>query len=502
MANKDKKAAKAAAKANLAEKKTTAPVVSKETEKTPPVAPEAPVEAPTPPPVETPVEAPAAPAEKAPAVPETKKEEAPAAPAPAPQVEKPAEVKKPEVKTPDKPAAKKEEIKKPAPKAPAIPTKKVEEIKKPEEDAAAPIAPVYSRLHEASGKTRFSHADALKLGEMFKEEFVTNPNATEEQKQFGQSQYQAMVATEMFFYVAQISADFQSAGILVNPKQFVALEAQVRDLYGITLKGLPFEGNSQQLLIKFEDGDIPAQVMEEAKAAVKARAEVPEIPEPNTAMEDVEKMKVISAIAAQKNGPGNNLYNVLEWSRKAFGLTDASPAQTLAFLFDKYKGNDPSLLSSLTNAMNGKLFSENAITSPHALLKGWASKFDDKVVADLVKVFISRATEKRVYEHNLRMPDKQVDITNEFVLMARRIKMSLTPDVAAGILAKNVETPAKDEEGKTEKFINGDKCFKSLVGAYGDSESIIKEKITEIVGYYTKPLGRLSTYIDKSAYAD
>lgn len=498
MANKDKKAAKAAVKANLAEQKKAAPpVASKETEKTPPVAPEAPVEAPTPPPVETPVEALAALTEKAPVVPETKKEEAPA-----PQVKKPAEVKKPEVKTPDKPAAKKEEPKKPAPKAPTIPTKKVEEIKKSEEDASAPVAPIYDRLHEASGKSRFTHADALKLGEMFKEEFNDDPDLNAAQKQFIKTQYRGMLFTEMLFYNAQVASDFQTLGVLVNPKQFIAIEAQAREQFGITLKGLPFEGNDQQLLIKFEDADIPAQVMEEAKAAIKARAEVPEIPEPNTTMEDIEKMKIVSAIAAQKNGPGNNLYNVLEWSRKAFGLTDASPAQTLAFLFDKYQGKDPSLLSSITNAMNGKLFSEHAITSPHALLKGWASKFDDKVVADLVKVFISRATERRVFEHNLRMPDKQIDITNEFALMARRIKMSLTPDVAAGILAKNVETPAKDEEGKTEKFIDGDKCFKSLVGAYGDSESIVKEKIAEIVGYYTKPLGRLNSYIDKSAYAD
>lgn len=511
MSNKDKKAAKAAVKVNLAEKKAAAPIVAnEETKKTQPIASKAPVEAPTPPPVEAPVEtlvealveAPAS-TKEAPIIPEIKKEEASAKTVPAPKVEKPVEVKKAEAKASDKPTTKKEELKKPVIKTPAIPTKKAEEIERSEEDTTEAISPMYNRLHDASGKSRFSHADALKLGTMFKEEFNDDPDLNASQKQFIKTQYRGMLFTEMLFYNAQVAADFQTLGVLVNPKQFIAIEAQAREQFGITLKGLPFEGNDQQLLIKFEEDTVSKQVQKEVVEAVKARTEVPEIPEPDIAMEDTEKMKVLSAIAAQKNGHGNNLCNMIDWAGKAFGLTDANSGQILTFIFDKYKGQDPLLLSSITNALNGKFFTEHSILSPHALLKSWTPKLEDKVVADLIKVFISRATEKRTIEWNLRCGDAlKSNIDNEFVIISRKIKVSITPEVTAGILEKNTEISVNDPEDKLGVLINGDKCFKTLIGAYGDSKSIIKDKITEIVGYYSKPIGRLSTYIDKSAYAE
>ena len=43
---------------------------------------------------------------------------------------------------------------------------------------------------------------------------------------------------------------------------------------------------------------------------------------------------------------------------------------------------------------------------------------------------------------------------------------------------------------------------RTLEAAYGDSENILKDKMEEIAKYYVKPIMRLSSYVDKSAYSE
>lgn len=458
MANKDKKAAKAAAKAQAATqpKKAVEPTASTETEK----APEAPAAAPA--------TAPTA---------EIKKEEA--APA-APQVNNPKKEKKSKI------------------------AEAVAEVVEPVtvESPAEPVEPIYSRIGASiKGNDRFSHSDALKLGEMFKAEFAEDPEATKEQKAFAKMQVRGLLLNEMLFYNAQVKEDFQTLGVKVDNRMFVMLETQAREYYGITLVGLPIPGHPDQKMIDFGKSEIPAEVEKAVVADKKARTEVVEIPEADPKMSDEEKLKTIRAIMSQKIGRGANFVSAINWAKKAYELSEANIGQILTAVFDKFSGNDPVLLSGTTNAVNGKFMKETSILGVHALLKMWYPTYSDEEISEIAVVTLSRATEKRIADWNARFPDKTLSSENEFALMNRRIRMSSTPDVIAGIIAKNEAIPLKDEDGKEERLFNGLQCYNNFTTAYGDSPSIIADKLPEIVKLYTKPLDRLAAYKDKSAYA-
>lgn len=433
------------------------------------------------------------------------------APAPAPEtqkVEKP-KAEKAKDKKQEKAAAKdksKVDIK---PKAEKVETVVAEEVKV--EDPKDKPVDIGKGLLEAGGNDRISHDSGITLMKMFADEFVKDDTLSEPARKAAKTYYRGLLMSEILLYGAQVEADMQTFGVRVNRDVFNALQEEAKAMWGIELKALPDKKNDQQMVIDFTGSNIPKEVKEAAKADANARTEVAEIPEPNKDMEESEKEKVLRAILVQSTTNKSvfgKINQAIEWCRVAYGMEDSLPAQILAFIMLKVGSSWNGALDAVTSAMYGSLNSEHTVLAPHALLKAWNPTADDKNISQLVRVFISRHVEKQCASWNekakgrLDIAATETGVANNLVIVTHNIKLGLQQNVLDGVLKKEKEIQIVDEDKKPFEIVNGDNVYKKLSTAYGDSESILKNKIAEISKLYNAPVNRLTNYVDKSAYAE
>ncbi|UWG05857.1 MAG: hypothetical protein [Bacteriophage sp.] len=479
--NKKKAATLAAKKANATKVATAEPTNKVETTKV-----ETKVEKPVEEPAPTPAPAPA---------PETQKAEKPKA-------EKAKDKKQEKAAEKDKP---KVDIK---PKAEKVETVVAEEVKV--ENPKNKSVDIGKGLLEAGGNDRISHDSGITLTKMFADEFVKDDTLSEPVRKAAKTYYRGLLMSEILLYGAQVEADMQTFGVRVNRDVFNALQEEAKSMWGIELKALPDKENDQQMVIDFTGSNIPKEVKEAAKADANARTEVAEIPEPNKDMEESEKEKVLRAILVQSTTNKSvfgKINQAIEWCRVAYGMEDSLPAQILAFIMLKVGSSWNSALDAVTSAMYGSLNSEHTVLAPHALLKAWNPTADDKNISQLVRVFISRHVEKQCASWNekakgrLDIAATETGVANNLVIVTHNIKLGLQQNVLDGVLKKEKKIQIVDEDKKPFETVNGDNVYKKLSAAYGDSESILKDKIAEISKLYNAPVNRLTNYVDKSAYA-
>lgn len=480
--NRKKAATLAAKKANATKVATAEPTNKVETTKVETKV-EKPVEEPAPTPAPTPT-------------PETPKVEKPKA-------EKAKDKKQEKAAAKDKP---KVDIK---PKAEKVETVVAEEVKG--EDSKDKPVDIGKGLLEAGGNDRISHDSGITLMKMFADEFVKDDTLSEPARKAAKTYYRGLLMSEILLYGAQVEADMQTFGVRVNRDVFNALQEEAKSMWGIELKALPDKKNDQQMVIDFTGSDIPKGVKEAAKADARARTEVAAIPEPNKDMEESEKEKVLRAILVQSTTNKSvfgKINQAIEWCRVAYGMEDSLPAQILAFIMLKVGSSWNGALDAVTSAMYGSLNSEHTVLAPHALLKAWNPTADDKNISQLVRVFISRHVEKQCASWNekakgrLDIAATETGVANNLVIVTHNIKLGLQQNVLDGVLKKEKKIQIVDEDKKPFETVNGDNVYKKLSAAYGDSESILKDKIAEISKLYNAPVNRLTNYVDKSAYAE
>lgn len=480
--NKKKAATLAAKKATVTKVATAEPTNKVETTKVETKV-EKPVEEPAPTPAPTPA-------------PETPKVEKPKA-------EKAKDKKQENAAAKDKP---KVDIK---PKAEKAETVVAEEVKV--EDPKNKPVDIGKGLLEAGGNDRISHDSGITLMKMFADEFVKDDTFSEPARKAAKMYYRGLLMSEILLYGAQVEADMQTFGVRVNRDVFNALQEEAKAMWGIELKALPDKKNDQQMVIDFTGSNIPKEVKEAAKADANARTEVAEIPEPNKDMEESEKEKVLRAILVQSTTNKSvfgKINQAIEWCRVAYGMEDSLPAQILAFIMLKVGSSWNGALDAVTSAMYGSLNSEHTVLAPHALLKAWNPTADDKNISQLVRVFISRHVEKQCASWNEKAKERldiaatETGVANNLVIVTHNIKLGLQQNVLDGVLKKEKKIQIVDEDKKPFETVNGDNVYKKLSAAYGDSESILKDKIAEISKLYNAPVNRLTNYVDKSAYAE
>lgn len=387
------------------------------------------------------------------------------------------------VESPDekKPKGKKEEKEK---EAPVVEVEVVNPEPEPEEEQVERIA---NRLYDKDDRIDANHQ--IDLMKMVHTEYVTNPNAHPNVQVAMKKQFDAMALQALMRYNAQVESDFQTLGIKVNNTLGVQMEKMARELYGITLKGLPSPDDPNQKVINF--GEIPEPVKKEIKQDIKA--EKKKIPEPDPKMSESDKISAIESIFAQMNqgGIGNNLLNGIQWARRAYSFTDTADDSTiLANLFSKNIGG--TLPRCMRSMVLGKMNAEHSILGVHSLMKAWLPSVADDRIANIVRVITSYAIENRAKEFDERAKNANKpykgDITNEFSIVNKNITIGCNSKVIEGII-KHTESVVVENINIPTQTIR-----KTVECAYGDSDSIIKDKLNEIAEYYTKPIMRLSDY--------
>lgn len=413
--------------------------------------------------------------------------EAPAEPVVEPTVEPVVEeIKEPE-SIPEVKKTKKEKKEEKKEEPPVV----IAEVVTETEENTGEIAPVASKLYDPDDRIDANHQ--IDLMKMVHTEYVTNPNANATIQVAMKKQFDAMALNALMRYNAQVEADFQTLGIKVNNTLAVQMEKMARELYGITLKGLPAPNDPNQKILEFKD--IPQEVKKEIKKDIEAEAKP--IPEPDPKMPEKEKISAIETIFAQKNGIGQNLIKGIDWARKAYSFADTDPyGFVLANLLNKSIGG--TLPRCLRAMVIGKMGAEHSIFGVHALMKTWLPNVSDQNVADITRALTSYAIEHKVTEFNSNAkngnkpyegdPKKELAIYNETIIRGCQ------PAVITGVV-KHTESVVIDTTNINTKDIR-----KTVECAYGDSDSIIQDKLNEIAQYYNKPISCFSDYISKAAY--
>ena len=408
--------------------------------------------------------------------------------------EYPPQVQEP-VKTPEEPVKKEDEtpvVKNEEPITPEV----VEPEKKKEDET--PVPSISAGLNKLANGDRLDHNHAVDLMKMIHGEYVTNPATTPELGRAMKKQFDAMAMVELMFYNAQLENDLQQLGVKVNKEQFVQMEQLARNMFGIGLKALP-TNDPNQLTINFSESVTP-EIKEQVKKDLKAKNEVPEIPEPDVNMPKDMKLKTLRAIFSQTGkGIGNNIQKGLDWGKIAFGFgNDERKSVVLASLLS----NDmrTTLTNGLTGMVRGKLNNDHSIFGAHAILHQWLPNYSDQDIAEIAQVCLSYKEETNQKDWKEKT-GQQLSLDNGLALVTRDVAAGCASEVIDAILNKKEQVVVNYPNSKDKIAINTAAIRKSLVCVYGDSDNLLKDKLNDIVKYYVKPIVRLSKYIDKSAYS-
>lgn len=372
----------------------------------------------------------------------------------------------------------------------------VVEPEKPKKEDT-PIPSISAGLSKLANGDRVDHNHAIDLMKMVHEGFVTNPATPPELGKVMKRQFDAMTLVELMYYNSQLENDFQQLGISVNKDQFVMIEQAAREMFGITLKGLPSTKDPKQLVINFSES-VPTPVKEQIKKDIQAAKE--EIPEPDIKLPEEVKLKALRTIFSQIGGGiGNNLKKGLDWGRIAFGFSDN---ERKAVVLAKLLSNDfrTTLTNGLSGMVKGKLIHDHSVIGAHAVLHQWLPTYSDQEIAEIVQVCLSYKEEASYKDYKEKAGGK-TDLDSSLSLISRDMITGCSSAVIDAILNKKEQTVVDYADKAGKIAVNTMSIRKSLISSYGDSENLLKDKLKEIAKYYVKPIMRLSKYIDKSAYS-
>ena len=414
---------------------------------------------------------------------ETKVEE----PTPAPVEEKKEEIASPNGEVINPEVVEEAKVEKPKPATQVVNTSKATSL------GAA--------LSSAGGSTdRIDKNHAIDLAKMVYQEYVNNPDTPSSIRQTAKKQFDVMTGVALLQYFTQLEEDFENLGVRIKPHMREQAENVLTNYLGVKVKTTAQDDG--QLLLQFEE--IPTETRKTAAQDNKAK-EKP-IPEPSPELPEKEKLEALRTIFAQTNkgGIGGNLLSGIEWARKAFSFA-AEEKKSVIFANILHKGTEATMINCLRGMVNGKMGAEHSILGAHALLKAWCPTLSEQEVAELTAVLMSAASKKKVDDWNEKGGSSHGKPTydGELTVVNRQILAANAGNVIDAILKGNIKDVAvKVPDSQLDMIVHPNSIRKTLIAAYGDSENILKDKLKELVQYYAKPIMRLSSYVDKSAYAE
>ena len=411
-----------------------------------------------------------------------------------------------ETKPEEKPAPKAEEKKPKKEKEKVIIPEEVhDEKKKPiakKQDASMTITQGLAKLANHERIDENHQVDFLNL--MYRA-YLDNPNATipEEHKAAMREVFDGGMLQLSLILAAQLEEEGKTlAGIEVQKEMYPAIKKLFLERYGVETKALPSKTNDSQLVIDFTE--VPAEVKKAAKADAQALKK-PEIPEPDPALSEEDKLDAIRGILSRSNASegtvvpcrmATNVKDAIDWARQAFSITSEDPQVTLATMYQKF--NDAKTLC-LTGFMRKTWGSTTVNRNPfitHALVrKDFEGMYDEKQVAELVKVMMAAHVEAE-------NPKDGTDVLNSIIsgMDDKMIKKILNKEELIPLAIKGLT------DDKKNNGVPGAKVYATIANMYGftglgNEAKLMKDKLNELKGLYKGSIGRLAFYADESAYS-
>lgn len=334
--------------------------------------------------------------------------------------------------------------------------------------------------------------------------YLDNPNATipEEHKNAMREVFDGGMLQLSLVLAAQLEEEGKTiAGIKVEKEMYPAIKKLFLERYGVETRALPGKDDTQ-LIIDFKE--VPEEVKKAAAADAQALKKV-EIPEPDPALSEEDKLDAIRGILSRSNASegvtvpsrmATNVKDAIDWARQAFSITSEDPQVTLATMYQKF--NDAKTLC-LTGFMRKTWGSTTVNRNPfitHALLrKDFEGMYDEKQVAEMVKVMMAAHVESE------NTPDG-TNILNSIIsgMDDKMIKKILNKDEMIPFAVKGL---TDDKKGNG---VPGAKVYSTVASMYGftglgNEAKLMKDKLNELKGLYKGSVGRLAFYADESAYS-
>ena len=417
------------------------------------------------------------------------------------RIEKSSEEEKKE----DSKSEPKKEVKKETKKEKVIIPEEVKpEEQKPvvkKQDASVTIAQGLAKL---ANHERIDENHQIDFFNLMHRAYLDNPNATipEEHKAAMQEVFDGGMLQLSLVLAAQLEEEGKVlAGITVNKEMYPAIKKLFLERYGVETKALPGKSDTQ-LVIDFTE--IPTEVKKAAAADANALKKV-EIPEPDPALSEEDKLDAIRGILSRSNASegtnvpcrmATNVKDAIDWARQAFSITSEDPQVTLATMYQKF--NDAKTLC-LTGFMRKTWGSTTVNRNPfitHALIrKDFEGMYDDKQVAELVKVMIAAHAESDENPENINIINAITNGMDDKMIKKILNKEEMIPFAVKGL--------TDDKKGNG---VPGAKVYSVLSSMYGftglgDETKRMKDKLNEIKKLYSGSIGRLAFYADESAYS-
>lgn len=431
--------------------------------------------------------------------------------------EKPAETPKVEEKSTEKPVEKKVE----QPKKPVEEPKIVQ--KAPAPQVSTKVKNITAAIHSIANGDRMSANAQVQFLGLIKSEYLDNAaNVPAEQLEAYRGIFKEGMAMNCLFLHEQIMREGREMlGIKLDDKTGPVLTQLLSDCWGITAKALPAQEDGQ-LRLEFEvPEDIKEAVVEDITAVEEVAEKTTkdkEYPEPDANLPAEEKLKILRAILSQpgteqakkegKDQMALNIYNGVEWARKAYNLEKDSPAQILAIMFEKLYKNEarPTALAGMSGRIFGVTQRYGNLLMAHAMF-GDRFKFAGYADEQLAEMF------KVLYAHHLKFlasknikygkpgskdyTDEQIE---EYLTEQGYEQLAPTPDAVVNAICNGTELK-RTLKYLTDCNIDGKTCLTTIAKQYGDSESIAKEIVKRIAPYYTTGVERIAKYADMSSYS-
>lgn len=334
--------------------------------------------------------------------------------------------------------------------------------------------------------------------------YLDNPNATisEEHKAAMQEVFDGGMLQLSLVLAAQLEEEGKIlTGIKVKKEMYPLIKKLYLERYGVETNALPGK-NDGQLVINF--AEIPDEVKTAAAADAQALKKA-EIPEPDPALSEEDKLDAIRGILSRSNASegvtvpsrmATNVKDAIDWARQAFSITSEDPQVTLATMYQKF--NDAKTLC-LTGFMRKTWGSTTVNRNPfitHALLrKDFEGMYDEKQVAEIVKVMMAAHVESEKKEDGTNILNGIISGMDDKMIKRILNKEEMIPFAVKGL--------ADDKKGNG---VPGAKVYSTIANMYGftglgDEAKLMKNKLNELKGLYKGSIGRLAFYADESAYS-
>lgn len=326
-------------------------------------------------------------------------------PAPAPEIKpEPKPEPKPEQKSETKPEPKPEQKSKPKKEDPA-PTVKIPGTTGTTSANTITHGKAIAKGFAATAMNALANGDRISanqsilLMKMIQDNYIANSDTPIELRDAYKQTFDAMMLRNVIHWMTQTKLELSDVGLKVNKELFDNISEGLSTYYGIETK-LIGKTDDGQMMIDFET---PTEVVQEVKESLKDEKKDEPLPVYNEKMSNDEVISSLKTILAARNGMEGNLFNAVEFARKAYSLPKAPIAEVVAAIMSHLpdSGDVPGRQSNMLLNGFGRMCFSSTVTNNvpftgHAVLKQKLSKVmsvSDTDVAQLFRLFFALGAE-------------------------------------------------------------------------------------------------------------